>query len=250
MQAASGGWSHGDWIQLAVAAGTLVLGGATFWLGWFTKRSVIEAVRSRIDARAPRVVVLPSPPEWPPRLKSNIAGGEPQQVQPGMELSEWAGSPNVVVLRTKIKIRNDGSSTAVFVVRPGDHGATVMRLHRNTTAGMIAEDIRPGERHDLAPSLATSLVFDAWRQLQEWGAAWEAQDERACVLTLTIEVTDQFADGVIDTTVVEVFGLPVDDTSLTKGSWAVRAVRVAGSPQTAPVKSRVLPTVRMYRGIG
>jgi len=243
MKAASIGWSHSDWISLSVAVGTLFLGGATVWLGWVSRRAVTESARARVDARAPRLAVLTRQPEWPPRLLSTVAGGEPQRVDPGIELSEWSGAPNVVVLRTDVDLRNEGNSTAVVMVKPAtDHGSRV-QLVRNRAADELAS----GERAALSPGEEVTLIVDGWRPVGEWGAAWMHQDVEACKLALTIEVTDQFEDGILDTTIVEVSGLPVDDSSKTKGSWAVRNVRVwPTSFEGAPVKARALPTTRRY----
>lgn len=48
------------------AGATLLLAAGTGWLGWHTRQAVRESVRSRVDARAPRVAALLAEPEWPP----------------------------------------------------------------------------------------------------------------------------------------------------------------------------------------
>jgi len=50
--------SVSDWTNIAVAAGTLLLAAATFSATAIARRSTREAYRSRVDALAPKLLVV------------------------------------------------------------------------------------------------------------------------------------------------------------------------------------------------
>ena len=242
-------WTHGDWIQLAVAVGTLLLAGVTIRLASITRRVLVESNHARIDARAPRVVLLNPHCSWPP-LQPSIGAGDPQPLLPGTEL----GEAQVLLIRSQCRLRNEGLSTAFLKLRGSGHAVSLSYgIDLGDEGPPLVVDRVPNEDHDLLPLEPGSealVLFGAGRPVAEWGMAWRGgRGPDTQPLTLTIVAADQFAEGVTDTIVLEVHAFPVDDTSKTKGTWAVRAIpdSQVREPGVRPVWTSLRPTIRSYK---
>lgn len=79
------------------------------------ERQAREATRTRIDARSPRVSVLPATPDWPPYLNMPWVGNA-TRAEPGSEFDLTARGGERLWFRTRILLQNDGPSTAIIAL--------------------------------------------------------------------------------------------------------------------------------------
>lgn len=244
-----------------VALGTLALAAATFSLVRQTKQEAeatkeavqaskdaveatrvagLENVRARIDARAPRIVVSLSEPRWPPSFKdSSGVEGRHVQIEPDQQFpsSQDVGRP--LLLLTRGRVRNDGTSTAIVTF---DHGTEV-----EEDPGWIG--IRPAPRgfppqYLIAPGGDVRFYFLDGRPVHEWMETYNTFKEKGgpnpekSTLWLRIGVTDQLDAGIIDRMMVEVQGYPIEPVPQNREHWQLAS-------ENRPVAS-VTPAERIY----
>jgi hypothetical protein len=101
------------WGTVGLGVVTLLLAGGTLWAVWETRRDISETRRARIDASAPRIVILAHSSEAPPHLLvrntpigREIASDEDLRTSGDIDLA----------LACALLIRNEGVSTAILVM--------------------------------------------------------------------------------------------------------------------------------------
>lgn len=193
---------------IALAVLTAVLAAAAIWSGAVTyraleaaRRDTVEATKARIDQQAPRVTFvadkLARAATWP-------VDGRASEVRHGDQLAAGAE----VGIAGQFWIRNDGSSTALIEIPPG-----VIAIPPIGPIHSLASlpDNRPAEGSNFAlePGKEARLLVWACRSTREWRDELARTAEQRGVLTVTVTVTDTFADGVSDSTDLVLHGVPV-----------------------------------------
>lgn len=191
-----------------------------------------EAVRVRLDARAPRVVMVAhnTGMVWPPLSVPTIGGPQPHPADRGPFRMPKDG--NIVLLvRCFYKLRNDGDS------------AVQVRLGQPSRSGDKL-------RHEvwIEPHEEFSGTFDVQHTVAEWVAIWEERDRtRGPVDESMFEAVylDQADAGVIDYYRAVLSGTIVRPVPNETGAWTI----IDGPGVTGEVGSIVLtdqPTRRRY----
>jgi hypothetical protein len=195
--------------SVAVAVATYQLARSTNRLGDLTAKTlstaenqVQEAVRARADQRAPRIIAILAPTEWPPYAPPGQAAGEQAHSMPvGRRFTVPREDNTPIMLRTDGLLRNEGASTAVVQL----HGRAVFYagqspFARSSHPGFELPPHLGGGRYALAPGETALFRFDDWRPLGEWRKAWQRKEEAPpeSKLFLNISASDQFDDGIVD----------------------------------------------------
>jgi hypothetical protein len=191
-----------------------------------------EAVRVRLDSRAPRIVMVARDTGmiWPPLWVSSI--GEPQAHPADRGPFRMPKDGNIVLLvRCLYKLRNDGDS------------AVQVRLSQPSRIGDKLREEVWIEPHD-----EFSGSFDVQRTVAEWVAIWEERDRtRGPVDDFIFEAVylDQADAGVIDNYRAVLAGTIVKPVPNETGAWEL----IDGPGVTGEIGSIVLtdqPTRRRY----
>jgi hypothetical protein len=197
-----------EWIEAAVALGTVVLAGFTAWLAWTTRQLGRESLRARLDAAAPCVSVLVAPPRaplWWPRRHS--ADNENWKPWPGdKEFVVPAEVGQVVLGRIEVLVVNDGPGVA-RVRFAGDaywsegqgHFADLIGLSTNAPPVTELADRSIALRAGDIALLVLTPTFTIGEVLAGDGAIERAE----------IAATAGDAAGVVDTWRIEIWGRPV-----------------------------------------
>lgn len=277
-----------EWISAGAAAAAALAGGAvavaTYRLASSTNRLAeltaktlataerqveetaltrADAVRARVDERAPRVIVILAPTEWPPYAPPRGVGDTAHQMEVTREFVTPRQDDTLIMFRTCGLMRNEGPTTATvtlngrasFVpgVGPFRGCASVGVPVSMGPPGQVFEEVfkEPvslgGGRYALAPGEEAIFRFDDWRPLRDWRKAWQHQQDAPpeSKLLLEIIVADQFDDGIVDNISVEVQGYPVEPFGDDLGRWKIRyMVPVEGT--SSAVGSTVHPAKRRY----
>lgn len=264
-------------VQGGAAVATLALAIAAFWqirvsnraaqgatdAAIAAERASEEAIRTRIDQRAPIVVGLPLIPDWPPQLHRTLSrvpsGGDPSLLDPiNLHASAVIDENRVFVfprdenqfLWFKIwgLVTNEGRTTAVarldgdarFVEDGGPLAAYLDGPLRIPQAVGAERD----RTFALKPRLSAVFTWAAGRPLHEWADAHSSPDppNPNGALFLSITVLDGFEDGVIDHLYAVVAARPIEPVPHEAGHW-----RLARTQQVGVTR---YPTQRHYRGLG
>lgn len=101
-----------NWASLGVAIGTLLLAGATYSATTIARRSTREAYRSRIDASAPRLVVLNLSVQGGLEKPETVTAGNFGFAQPGEPIDVMGIGEGKLGMFVIVEIFNDGDSSA------------------------------------------------------------------------------------------------------------------------------------------
>jgi hypothetical protein len=250
-----GDWSATTVIDSAVALGTLALAIATFALVRRTRQeaeatreaveatrtSSLENVRARIDARAPLIIVLPDPPDWPPSFppSSGVEGGHDQMAS-DQRFPSSQGQERQLLIATNGNLRNDGKSTAFVSF---SHGG---RLSEELP-WVVEVSEQPGSPlYAIAPGALASFQLLGGRPLREWMGAYCAraadsgEHPEESQLRFEVTVTDQLDAGIIDRIQIIVRGYPIEPVPQDREHW-----QLASDPRNRPFASTAI-TERLY----
>ena len=243
-------------IDAAVALGTLALAIATFVLVQRTRQeadatqeaveatraSGLENVRARIDARAPRVIVLLSPPVWPPSFPpSSGVEGTHDQMAPDQQFASSQGVERRLLIATKGRVRNDGASTAFVRF---SHGTLVWEDDHRVVKIPAAPGVPP--QYAIAPGEQATFQLLDGRPLREWMEAYQAHAANPSAhpeeskLWFQVTMIDQLDAGIVDRIQVEVQGYPIEPVPQDRERW-----QLASEPRNRPL-AFVAPAERTY----
>jgi len=207
-----------DWTSLAVAIGTLLLAAATFYATVIARHSTREAYRSRIDASAPRLVVLD--------LKVQQGVEKPETVTAGNFGFAKAGEPIDVAglgegklgMFIEVEIANHGTSSGyVELTLPPDVFVNTITLH----------DMQPGSHNRyysnhviLLQPLGRVTVKLVWRQS---ATAWSQEPDFPDHLPtrdVVVRIKDTLG-SVVDAGTISFGGYALMRTPSNPGGWNV-----------------------------
>lgn len=228
------------WFTRKAAEKTAAAAEATHRAAMGTEATLVEAVKARLDARAPRLRVFVEDPEHVPREPS-ASGGEPQPLPTSTTFRMPRDAEQLLLLRVSGWIINEGSDAAQ--VQLGnltlvDEGTTEIRL-RVLAANTIL--LRAGD-------LARFQLEEA-RPLSQWIDNWKAGNSYPMVPPPSIilgEVicSDSYDDGVLDRWRIELTGRPVAPIPKEEGGWQLQLP--PGMPPLDPPTAAVRPQPRTY----
>lgn len=190
-----------------------------------TEAALVEAAKSRLDARAPLIRVLLDEPE-PSPLQPSTTGGRAQPCPPGTEFRLPRDREEPLVLRVGGRVANLGEDVATvqlnvpLVVR-GDHQKT-----RPSLSSTLVE---------LDPGTGVTFELEEARPLAAWVENWQGPDHH--LIIGQVVCSDPYDDGIIDRWTIELGGRPVEPIPGEDGGWRTR--NAVGLP---PVES---PSTRL-----
>ncbi len=240
-------------VIISVAATTFLAAVAASGL-WIANRqakvsgdAVEEGRRARIDARAPYVFIETSRPEWPPLVPAPMLGGEPQPLPGDQSFTVPAQDGHHLFMRFPCKLTNHGVAPARVRVEgpvelvydeaaPSDAGLPEGAMFERLT------EVQPVGEFVLPPGEQQELKVNVEAAVRDWRS-----DPNGLDTTRTVTVTDQFADGIVDTTVIQLHANPLGATPLDAGKFGLRADVAVGGAEPATGHSSVGPTHRDYR---
>jgi hypothetical protein len=205
-----------DWTSLAVAVGTLLLAVATFTATVIARHSTREAYRSRIDASAPRLVVLD--------LKVQQGVEKPETVTAGNFGFANAGAPIDVEdlgdeklgVFVDVEIANHGTSSGyVDLALPPDVFVKTITLHDTTP---YSHNRFYSNHVVLLQPLGKVTVKLVWRQS---ATAWSQEPDfpnRLPTRHVEIRIKDTLG-SVIDTGTISFGGYALMRTPSKPGTW-------------------------------
>lgn len=138
-----------DWINLAVACGTFLLASAAFYATVISRRSMSEAYRSRVDASAPKLIVVDLLVLEGIETPETVTAGNFGFAKAGEPVDLTSLGSGRLGLLVDIEVLNDGNSTAlvsldlppdVFLKDVSDIEATTIQRtdsHRSCRNGVI-----------------------------------------------------------------------------------------------------------------
>jgi hypothetical protein len=204
---------------------------------------VTEAIKTRLDARAPKLTVTAS------SAKGEVARGRPLRDSGRLE-NAWprerefrrtADDYKYLSLGAQFGVQNEGDRTVRVTVSGSIHW---LRPNLNI-AERISED---AVAVDLAPGDACEFRLEDGRPLHEWVEAWEGRrsgDNRHAIRPGRVSCSDPYDDGVIDQWTLEVVAYPVEPKPDDLAAWVLRPT--INEPDGPPVVSAfVLPQQRRY----
>lgn len=227
-----------------------------------SRAAVVESARVRIDERAPQVVALMEPPQWPP-LVDNSRSAMPQ----ANELRLWdpRSVAQSVEAPTKSPFVFDRDKYWFMWFRVNgvlvNEGASTARVRLDGEAHFVEgrSTLLPGEHviptppsvgtpdrneYLLRPGEAALFEWAFGHTLEEWADAYEHADppNPYSYGQLVVTVFDYFEHGVVDYIFIETGGRPLTPVPRTQGQWTV-------PPDKAEVDlgMTVYPTRRTYR---
>ena len=227
-----------------------------------SRAAVVESARVRIDERAPRVVALMEPPQWPPLVDNSRSAmpladelrlWDPRSVAQSTEAS--AKGPFVfdrdkhwfMWFRVNGVLVNEGASTA-RVRLDGE-----ARFIEGSTSLLPAEHAIPTppsvgtpdrKEYLLRPGEAALFEWAFGHTLEEWADAYENADppNPNSYGHLVVAVFDYFEHGVVDYIYIATGGRPLVPIPRTQGQWMVPHERTE-----VDLGMTVYPTRRTYR---
>lgn len=176
-------------IEGAVAAGTILLAGATFWLGWQTKASVRQSLLARLDQLAPSVLI-PQPEIVDTALARARVGSGDDMLRAGNAWPLDQFGEDSLGVRCIVSATNESPRSAMlrFVtvagsamprVVPPRAGFQLTVTDRVSPSALESWSPRfeRGEWSIIPPSSTLSFAITYWAPAREWGT--EAQMARA-----------------------------------------------------------------------
>ncbi|MEO6702587.1 MAG: hypothetical protein ABIP57_13955 [Jatrophihabitantaceae bacterium] len=220
---------------------------------------VQESQRARIDARAPRVVIVEAPePTWPAaRRQSHVTGS--RWALSSADTFDLPGAANKQLFLTAyVLLHNEGASSA-FVhlpvggipvwdkqVRPDDAG-----IETFDWSGQVRLSCRIG------PGESQWVLIENGHTVQRWAELWRmfngaivgvepAPGSAAAVpgVRFVFEVTDQFTDSFHDELTVDVLGLPITPIEGSTDRWQARTF--VNGPLASTTATRIIGLRRTY----
>ena len=192
------------------------------------ERQAQETAWARIDAQAPRVVVIPGKPEWPPYLErpwmSSITKAES-----GTTFTMPAQGATLLWFHTDLLLRNDGNTTALISLQKAGRNDNV-RFASGGFSGsgnqgyQLPLAVSQG-RYALLPGQTALVLLDTCRSVADFAKAWDEKTSAAeeSKMYLHLIATDHFQDGISDNTTVVVQAYPITPVVGDAGAWRVRS---------------------------
>ena len=235
-----------DWVAVgAVAAGigSLATGASMTliaWQAWETRRTAnaaihgldvardsltvsqrlaAEAVRTRLDTRAPqlRVVAANTSAERARRPTTAQRGQLGPEWPIGQEFSRSEHELQDLVLGCEFSVVNDGKVAAeIWLDGP------ITLLHPAAPPARIeAGTIKVR----LAPTEASRFRLDDRRPLSDWADAWDgrARGDRSPNIRGEVTCNDSFDEGIVDRWTIEGYCYPVEPTQRDGAAWVLRS---------------------------
>ena len=156
-----------DLLSGLVAGGTLALAGATVYLGRASARVAVDAVSPRVFVS--RLNVEPQPVNWP-----NVAGAEPQSINPGLAWSLAQHGADRLGQQASARLRNESGVSAL--VRPEPPGRRRDLGIGWTNPQMPVTPSRQGEWYVVGPGREMVFTMYWWRPASAWAESLENRD--------------------------------------------------------------------------
>jgi len=153
-----------DLLSGLVAGGTLALAGATVYLGRASARVAVDAVSPRVFVS--RLNVEPQPVNWP-----NVAGAEPQSINPGLAWSLAQHGADRLGQEASARLRNESGVSAL--VRPEPPEDVEISVSDWTNPQMPVTPSRQGEWYVAGPGREMVLTMYWWRPASAWAESWK-----------------------------------------------------------------------------
>ena len=234
-----------DWTSLAVAIGTLLLAGATYSATTVARRSTGEAYRSRIDAWAPRLVVLDVKVQQGLEKPETVTAGNFGYAQASEPIDVNGIGDGKLGLFADVEILNDGNSSAyVDLVRPSDIDIKAL-MYLGSTSGRLDHIYDSGVIF-LQPETRV-LVKLVWRQS---ATAWSEEPNFPNELPtrrVAVRLSDTLG-SVMDSCTVTFGGYGLMRTPSNPGGWNVapRDLRMVIANGVLNTVEQIGPSVRSY----
>ncbi|GLZ07355.1 hypothetical protein Acsp03_48210 [Actinomadura sp. NBRC 104412] len=220
--------------------------------------AVREAARVRIDEQAPRVVVLPEPVQWPPRLsidRTSMPNRNQQRLFDAMSLHAAADAnqrdynfpedgERLLWLIARALVINEGNSTArIRFHGEGRFIEGTSELLPNETITIPPVVGQRGEtyldrEHLLRPGHAALCEWGTGHPLAKWAPVHTTGKTPECKVSISAEGSTEH--GTLDQTTIEIAARPLEPIPGRDGQWRLKA-----NPDCAVVL--VHPTHRTYR---
>jgi hypothetical protein len=229
-------WQATETKRAAVAAErALNLGGRSLRV---SQELAAEAVKARLDARGPRLIVFTTPTENEVargRSSTGTGAGDPWPMEREFRRSE--DDYQKIALGTQIDIVNEGDvSVEVWI----DGATQVLRPEGPSVRNESGRFIVP-----LGQGGRCEFRVDALRPLTDWIELWDERGKGGApspAARATVICSDSFDEGVIDRWQIEVVAYPVEPKPNDLAAWLLR--KRGGSPPL--VTSFVYPQKRTY----
>jgi hypothetical protein len=276
----------GDWANVGVAVGTVALAATTAWMASktrsmadatgdavevsreelrlaanalaVTQNQTREAIRARVDARAPRVVVALQPRGWPPfseppwqsSAMPNGTTRPARQLVPGDRFVYPQDAGRRIWFSNELIVRNDGATTAFINPQKSEHEDRVMfRSGGVLMGGARADSILA--RYTLAPGAEGIIEAVTSRTVEQmvnaWGN-WTGVWAPGATMHVRLTVLDQFEDGTTDGIDVELISYALRPVEGNAGGWEVRAIEDSMTDSAPTIGGGISVTKRLYRG--
>ncbi len=206
----------------------------------------VEAEKSRLDQRAPRIAIERKPVYWPPFGPSPLSAGmPPAQFDEGRIFRMPGQGSEILILRADGTVRNEGP----WSVRVHFNNAVIRQQqpqHWDDDDELPWEPSRPeGYEKHLAPGESVDFRVEEPRTVGEWveNARARLQGKPApMAIHAEIIVPDDFDNGVIDNFRIELGGCPLNPVHGETESWQIPAC----FPHNVPIYFTVFALSRQY----
>lgn len=170
-----------DLLDGLVAGGTLALAGATVYLGR-------ESARVAVDTGTPRVFLSQLQVPEQPFTPAVVAGGEPQEVKPGLIWSLAQHGRDKLGLEANFRLTNESTMTAlVRLDTPPD--TEIMSVHVLPTDRYLVEVPLQGDWHVIGPGAQAACSMIWWKPASEWADLWtRGTPDSPPLTTVTVNV--------------------------------------------------------------
>ncbi len=234
-----------NWTSLAVAIGTLLLAGATYSATLVARRSTREAYRSRIDASAPRLVVLDVKVQEGLEKPETVTAGNFGFAQQGEPVDVAGIGEGLLGKYVIVEIFNDGNSSAYVTLVNPDDVFIKETTYLGPSSGRLEHSYDDGAIFlQRAARINVKLVWrqsaNAWSNEPNFPDAIPTRDA-------TVELSDTLG-SVIDSCTVTFGGYGLMQTPSNPGGWNVapRDLRMQIANGVLNVVERIGPCVRSY----
>lgn len=210
-----------------------------------TREDVREAGRARVDAIAPRVTITVEQANWPPHWPepSNVLARP--AVTPEHRYVLPRDASKMLYVAGVIVLRNDGNSTAVCTLPVNCCDLEGAPYYEPPQESYWTERLRSVEPLVLESRHTARLWFRVGTTVEDWIERRTLGFDQE-PLRFTLENADTFADGIVDTTELEVRALLLVHSGQDDEQWKLTTV-LPTSGGTPAVRITVAPTRRHYR---
>jgi hypothetical protein len=205
---------------------------------------VLEAVKARLDSRAPRLKLFVAP-----------TNDERARQRPSVLHTEDIGAPwpmdrefrrdednyQQLTLGAQFEIENEGVVTAEVTVSGSVNWLRPPVSTVRLMNGAATVSLAPGQRCEFR--------IDETQPLQQWAEAWQARSSGnvdAVKITAAVVCSDAFDDGVIDSWQLEMWCYPVEPRQGDRAAWLLRPCQVAVAPDPPVVAASIGKQRREY----